>query len=100
MTTRKFKVFNIKSRDTGEIVEYIVSDITEDELNREKKHNKTIRPDLAKFPVSHLYDAGTQLSRANQMCSYFNRIQEIQEEAVKNNTLLDFLKADATGTGA
>ena len=97
---RRYNVWVVSHKDEhyNKVVDrFNVSDLTSEENERENKTRKVIRPNVAEFPVSILYPEEVQQERANQLCTYLNRILEIQEEAVKQNTLLDFLKADATG---
>lgn len=103
MTNRIFKVLTSTTSDNI-ISEFIVTDMSEDELKiendvdkndwrsmREKVTNDKTRPRVATFPVSQLYDKHEQSRRANMFADYLNKIQAATDKAVANTTLIDTL---------
>jgi hypothetical protein len=51
----------------GRVAEYVVTDA-------EVGEDKQIRPDVAVFPVNALYDAESQLVRADRLVAYLNDV--------------------------
>ena len=103
---RKYQVWFNKNNDTGRILAWFVSDITEPEMEDERQLHKSrsagkrirylsqeeLRPRVATFPVSPLYDSDTQERRAKMLCDYLNRILEATEQAEKHAILIDAIK--------
>lgn len=103
---RKFIVWHDASRETKEIVNFFVSDITEELKLHEKKlaklegwnkipymNQEITRPRVASFPVSQLYDEETQRRRAKMLADYLNKLQETMEKAESDAALIDILAA-------
>ena len=104
---RKFQVWFSRNTDTNEITAFYVSDITVEENQREMKKwksrstqerlrwhcNEEVRPRVANFPISQLYDEETQRRRAQMLCDYMNRIQEAMDQAEKHTIMIDAIKA-------
>lgn len=100
MSARTFKVFTVKNNLRKA---YVVSDLTEEELEEEdammrqlsnsekmKYYDQDmIRPRVATFVVSQLYDEAIQNRRAWMLADYLNKIQEATEKAIRNTTLID-----------
>lgn len=103
---RKYQVWFNRNTDTGRINTWFVTDITESEMEDERGLNKEriqheriqyqnqeeLRPRVATFPVSPLYDSDTQERRARMLCDYLNRILEATEQAEKHAILIDAIK--------
>lgn len=103
---RKYQTWFNKNSDTGRIQAWFVSDITEPEMEDERALYKDrthlervryisqeeLRPRVATFPVSQLYDSETQERRAKMLCDYLNRILEATEQAEKHAILIDAIK--------
>ena len=103
---RKYQTWFAKNNDTGRIQAWFVSDITESEMEDERTLHKgrdtngrirymnqeELRPRVATFPVSQLYDSETQERRAKMLCDYLNRILEATEQAEKHAILIDAIK--------
>lgn len=103
---RKYQTWFNKNNETGRVNCWFVSDQTEEENEQERKlredrdtrerwryHNQEeIRPRVATFPVSQLYDSETQERRARMLCDYLNRLLEAAEEAERHAVLIDRIK--------
>lgn len=103
---RRFQLWHNKNPTTKLVLAYFVSDQTKEELEQENllEDQRTtserirylgqeqIRPRLATFPVSQLYDDETQRRRAQMLCDYMNRIQEAIDQAEKHAILIDAIK--------
>lgn len=103
---RKYNVWFNKNNDTGRIQAWFVTDITESEMEDERAickdrtqneriryiSQEELRPRVATFPVSQLYDSETQERRAKMLCDYLNRILEATDEAEKHAILIDRIK--------
>lgn len=106
--TRTYRLGTTTDTETQEITAYYVTDITDDEFEREKKidskrniqqqytyaSNEQIRPRVATFPVSQLYPADDQKARAETLITYMNKITEAAEEAMSQTALMDVLMKD------
>ena len=102
---RKFLVWRNSKAGTSDIIEFYVSDITDEESDRSAErvkklefsdrinylHQELIRPRVATFPVSELHDEDTQRRRARMLADYLNKIQEAHDRAESENVLLDIL---------
>lgn len=105
---RKYSVWHSTSAE-GEIAQYFVTDITEEEHERSRKkfekleyYNKVqhldqefFRPRVATFPVSDLYSDDEQRNCAKMLCDYLNKIQEAKERAASETAFIDVLTAGA-----
>ena len=87
MKVRTYKVAHVKDEDTGLYTKYFVTDVHDDaELRR------GLRPDIAVFPISQLYDAEEQRYRAEHYCEYLNKIQEAKQTAYNGALLFDTIR--------
>ena len=84
MTHRTFKVAHRTSAQTKKITAYFVSDAHNDAELAE-------RPDVAVFPISILYDAETQETRAEKFAEYMNKLAEATKIAHEQLHLVDIL---------
>ena len=100
MTTTSERQFNVfyshKFNDESNITAFYVSDMSDQEFEKEKKlktenGNEVTRPRVATFPVSQLYDANSQKIRAHMLCDYLNKIQEATNKAIRNTNMIDAL---------
>lgn len=103
---RKYSVWNQSNKETGRKVCWFVTDMTQQECDQERQlesdrnirdqvryaHQEEIRPRVATFPVSQLYDSETQERRAQMLADYLNRIQEALDQAEKHAILIDAIK--------
>ena len=95
-TSRRFKIIqrvndvNAAEKDTI-VSEYIVTD-AKDLKELESSPGKYIRKPIAIFPVSTHHDSDSQNELAKKLVSFLNNIRDAEEEAVKNNELLNQLK--------
>ncbi len=87
MRVRTYKVVNHRDPDTQEIIRYSISDVHNDEELQKGK-----RPEIAVFPISQLYDAEEQLSRAEHYMEYLNKIQEAKQTAYNGTLLFDTIR--------
>lgn len=107
---RKYSVWWTTSADDADIIEaFFVSDQTVDEsekdhawkakadLNTRVKYwqQERIRPRVATFPVSALYDEETQRQRAKMLCDYMNKLNDAMEQAKAQTALIDLITAQA-----
>lgn len=106
--SRTYRLGSSKDKETGEITAYYVTDITDDEFEREQRldakrkiheqylyiGNEQIRPRVATFPVSQLYPAEDQKARAETLINYMNKITQAANEAMSQTALLDVLMKD------
>lgn len=108
MTTiseRTYKVLH-KTNTIGEITEFIVTDMNSDEMEKENNYdndiydwrnkaqqytNERVRPRVATFPISQLYDQTEQRHRAKMLADYLNKIQEATNKAIRNTNMIDAL---------
>lgn len=99
----------ITSRDNegnGDIVAYGVTDITDEEVERELRlsrrrdsinekakylHQEEVRGRVATFQVSSLHGREEQEQRAQALCDYMNRVQQSYDQALAQNSLLSVL---------
>lgn len=102
---RKYSVWNVKNTE-GEYVEYFVTDITQEEFERNQKKLESLdyrnqwrhrgqefyRPRIATFPISELYPKDEQNRRARMLCDYLNKIQEARDQAERGTILIDAIK--------
>jgi hypothetical protein len=109
---RKYQIWFNKNSDTGRIQTWFVSDITEPEMEDERIIHKDrtqnerirhmsqeeLRPRVATFPVSQLYDSETQQRRAKMLCDYLNKIEDARRHAESQTALVDLLTAQAPTT--
>lgn len=110
--TRKYEAWHSSNKKTGEIKNFFVSDITEDEVKRSEKYVKDLpaldrveyldqeryRPRVATFPVSDLYDEVTQRRRANMLADYLNKIEDAKRQAESEAVFVDLLTAQHPST--
>ncbi len=87
MRVRTYKVVNHRDNNSNEIINYSISDVHDDD---ELQKNK--RPTIATFPVSQMYDAEEQLSRAEHYMEYLNKIQEAKQTAYNGALLFDTIR--------
>lgn len=106
--TRTYRVGKQFDTDTQEIQTYYVTDMTDDEFEREQKlsmkrnlteqflyrYNEQIRPRIATFPVSQLYTEDDQKQRAQVLCDYMNKITDAAKQAMSQTALMDVLMKD------
>lgn len=84
---REFCVGHSFDKKTGVINGFFVTDCFDDaELQLGQ------RPEVARFPVSQLYDAHAQKLRAEKYAEYMNRINEATQKAYEQTLLVDILK--------
>ena len=88
MTFRRYWTKWIDATDY-EPKRWVVGDATDEEL-KEAGWGK-IRPHVAEFRVSQLYDDATQCQRARDYRDYMNKLVDAAETAYKNNHLIDVL---------
>lgn len=84
---REFIVGHNFDKKTGDLYGYFVTDCFDDaelQLGR--------RPEVARFPVSQLYDAHAQKLRAEKYAEYMNRINDATQKAYEQTLLVDILK--------
>lgn len=84
---REFTVGHNFDKKTGDLYGYFVTDCFDDaelQLGR--------RPEIARFPISQLYDAHAQKIRAEKYAEYMNRINEATQKAYEQTLLVDILK--------
>lgn len=92
MKVRTYKVAHQKDSDTNRINRYFVTDVHDD-----AELQKGMRPEVAVFPVTQLYDEEEQRYRAEHYCDYMNKIQEAKQTAYNGALLFDTIrKADET----
>lgn len=60
-------------------------------------HQERIRPRVATFPVSALYDEETQRQRAEMLRDYMNKLNDAMEQAKAQTALIDLITAQAPG---
>ena len=107
---RKYSVWWTTLSDDPDTVEaFFVSDQTTEESakDHEWKRKQTlenrvkywsqerIRPRVATFPVSALYDEETQRQRAKMLCDYMNKLNDAMEQARAQTALIDLITAQA-----
>jgi len=94
---RKFSVYTYRFNDTSEtraagvakkISAFQVADWLDDNEANIKPNRYGYRAPVAEFPVSMAHDEETQQERAHKLCDYLNSIIAAQEQAVKDNALL------------
>lgn len=97
------------SDDPDTIESFFVSDQTVEESEKDFNWRKNlplgdkvkylnqerIRPRVATFPVSALYDEETQRNRAKMLCDYMNKINDAMEQAKAQTALIDLISAQA-----
>lgn len=108
MIQRRYNVWVSSDKTTKEVRGYFVTDMTKEERSREEAYQKQlssnsekakyrqqehIRPRVATFPVSQLYDKDQQEHRAQMLCDYLNKIQEARERAERDTAFIDILTA-------
>lgn len=86
---REFQVGHNYDKKTGELYGFFVTDCFDDEELHSGK-----RPEIARFPISQLYDAHAQKLRAEKYAEYMNRINEATQKAYEQTLLVDILKDD------
>lgn len=91
--SRKYRIWESKNADTGEVTLLWVTDITDEEQKREKKTGRSIRPEVARFPISQLYPLEEQQRRATMLRDYLNKIQEAKERAERDTAFVDLITA-------
>ncbi len=84
---REFIVGHNFDRKTGVINGFFVTDCFDDAELQEG-----LRPEIARFPVTQLYDAHEQKQRADKYAEYMNRINEAKQKAYEQTLLIDVLK--------
>lgn len=103
---RKYQIWYTRDNTTDLVKAWFVSDQTEKDHEQERKlkehrnrddhiqylQQEQIRPRVATFPVSQLYDSETQQRRAQMLCDYLNRILEATDEAERHAVLIDRIK--------
>lgn len=89
MRVRTYKVAHTKDPESGMMLKFFVTDVHNDEELR-----KGLRPDIAIFPISQLYDEEEQRSRAEHYCDYMNKIQEAKQRAYNGTLLFDLIKGE------
>lgn len=103
---RKYNTWFNKNSETDRINAWFVSDMTEPEMEDERKlwkdrteseriqylSQEELRPRVATFPVSQLYDSETQERRAKMLCDYLNKIQDALDQAERHAILVDRIK--------
>jgi hypothetical protein len=86
-----------------------VSDITDEEYALEQTiaksrelnerwryhYNEEVRPRLATFQVSALHGADEQEEMARALCDFMNKVAVAQEQAIKQNSLVEVLTSKA-----
>jgi hypothetical protein len=85
MTDRVFSIWVRTNPTTDKTTAYIVTDRTEDPDDSD-------RAPVAEFPVSQLYDANSQLAKAQVYVAYMNKIMEATKTAYEQTMLMDILK--------
>lgn len=83
---REYKVGHTANSD-GEITAYFVTDCFDD-----AELKKGLRPHIAMFPVSQLYDRYEQENRADMYVNYLNKMQEAKQQIYEQTMLMDILK--------
>ncbi len=105
--SRTFRLITATNTETRDIVEFAVTDITDEELRKDESRlnamtnverlnargNEIVRPRVATFPISQLYDVDTQRKRATMLRDYLNRLQETLDRAEKDAAFIDILSA-------
>ena len=95
--------------DADRIEAFFVSDQTVEEAERDHvwkskrdlntkvkyMNQERIRPRVATFPVSALYDEETQRNRAKMLCDYMNKLNDAMEQAKAQTALIDLISAQA-----
>lgn len=85
ITVREYVTGNTKIN--GKVTEIFLTDArTNDEIDD--------RPKLATFPVCTMYDEELQRARAEQYCTYMNKIVKATKDAYEHNSLIDILKTE------
>lgn len=84
---REFLVGHSFDKTTGKINGFFVTDCFDD-----AELQLGTRPEVARFPVTQLYDAHEQKLRAEKYCEYMNRINEAKQKAYEQTLLIDILK--------
>lgn len=87
MLVRTYKVAHNKDQETGRIFKFFITDVHNDEELR-----KGLRPDIAVFPVSELYDEEEQRYRAEHYVDYLNKIQDAKQTAYNGTLLFDTIR--------
>ena len=90
MKVRTYKVAHNKDSDTGRVLKFFVTDVHDD-----NELQKGLRPEIAVFPVSQLYDEEEQNYRASHYADYLNKIQEAKQTAYNGTMLFDLIKDEA-----
>lgn len=95
-TPRRFRLIrrvnDTKAEQSKQICkEIIISDSkTNEEL--ESAPGQYVRQPIAILPVSTHHDEDSQMELANKLVKFLNNIRSVEEEAVKNDALLQNLK--------
>ena len=107
---RKYSVWWTTNADDPDIIEaFFVSDQYQEESEKDHEWKKRqplenklkywsqerIRPRVATFPVSALYDEETQRQRAKMLCDYMNKLNDAMEQARAQTALIDLITAQA-----
>ena len=107
---RKYAVWWTHLTDDPDRIEsFFVSDQTAEESEKDHEWKKKqdldtkvrhmnqerIRPRVATFPVSTLYDEETQRDRAKMLCDYMNKLNDAMEQAKAQTALIDLISAQA-----
>lgn len=87
MKVRTYKVAHNKDQETGRVIKFFVTDVHDD-----AELHKGLRPDIAVFPVSQLYDEEEQRYRAEHYVDYLNKIQEAKQTAYNGAMLFDTIR--------
>lgn len=108
---RKYTVWWTTDPDNrDEIESFFVSDQTVEESEKDHAWKKKadlntrvqywqqerIRPRVATFPISALYDEETQRNRAIMLCDYMNKLNDAMELAKSQTALIDILTAQSS----
>ena len=84
---REYLVGHTTDSKTGRYLCFFVTDVFDD-----AELQSGARPELARFPVSELYDAYEQKQRAEKYCEYMNRMLEAKQKVYEQTLLVDILK--------
>lgn len=88
MKLRTYKVGHTKGEESGDYLRFFVTD-----CHSTEELNKGLRPNLAEFPVTQLYDADEQEQRAQQYADFLNKIQQATQKAYEQTLMMDILKS-------